>query len=259
MIPYWKDCKTGETHPWSSDDKSMEDWMRAHPPKYAWLVHLAGHRPYITLTEYCPYAETKDLIAETKAQMCNDNVNEGRIGGQPSYEIHCDSPCKVCDHLSVLDTDLRRSEQYALVHRRSGLGMTEELVMSCLLNHPPTHYGDNADAFDYVMGFPSRWGYGAHGEVRYTDIEYPDGKRWDTYQNERSHVMDDPNEEECIRWCKRINVSINLTLDAKTTPTSVLAKALRFTDDPRVKAIVEEIFTEDDDHGGAGDGDPVQV
>ena len=246
MIPYWKDCSTGETHPWKSDDKSMEEWMRAHPPKYAWLVNLTGHKPYITLTEYRPYAETKDLIAEVKEQMCDDNVSEGRIGGQPSYEIHCDSPRKVCDHLSVLDADLRRDEQYALVHRRAGLGMTDELIQFCLLNHAPTNYGQSAEAFDYVTGFPSHWGYGAHGEVRFSEIEYPNGESWDTYQNEIGYTKDDPNVEERIRWCKRINVSINLTLDAKTTPTRILEKALRFTDDPRVRKIVEEIFTEAD-------------
>ena len=252
MIEYWKDCRTGETHPWSSDDKHMEDWMRNHPPMYSWRVDLSKGR-YITLTEYNP--DGKGVIPH----ICDiKGIGMHSTDGSASYEIHCDSPRKVCDRLMCLDSDLRRDEHYALVHRRTGLGMTDELVQYCLVNHAPTNYGQYAEAFDYVTGFPSHWGYGAHGEVRFSEIEYPNGESWDTYQNERGYTKDDPNVEERIRWCNRINISINLSLDAKTTPTSVLAKALRFTDDPRVKAIVEGIFTEDDDHEGAGDGDPVQ-
>ena len=253
MISYWKDCRTGETHPWKSDDKSMEDWMRAHPPKYAWIVDLAGHRPYITLKEYDPKGyDTISDIAIAKG------IGMHGADSDISYEIHCDSPRKIHDRLTCLDMDLRRDEHYALVHRRTGLGMTDELVQYCLVNHAPTNYGQGAEAFDYVTGFPSHWGYGAHGEVRFSEIEYPNGESWDSYQNENGYTKADPNVEERIRWCNRINISIKLTLDAKTTPTSVLAKALRFTDDPRVKAIVEEIFNEDENHEGAGDGDPVQ-
>lgn len=254
MIGYWKDCRTGETRPWSSDDKHMEDWMRDHPPMYSWRADLSKDGKYITLTEYDP--DGKGVIPH----MCDiRGIGMHSTDGSASYEIHCDNPRKVCDRLMCLDMNLRRDEHYALVHRRAGLGMTDELVQFCLMNHAPTNYGQNAEAFDYVIGFPSHWGYGAHGEVRFSEIEYPNGESWDTYQNERRHTKDDPNVEERIRWCNRINISIKLSLDAKTTPTSVLAKALRFTDDPRVKAIVEEIFTEDDDHEGAGDGDPVQV
>lgn len=253
MIDYWKDCRTGETHPWSSDDKHMEDWMRDHPPMYAWRVDLIKGR-YITLTEYNP--DGKGVIPH----ICDiKGIGMHSTDGSASYEIHCNSPRKVCDRLMCLDMDLRRDEHYALVHRRAGLGMTDDLVQFCLMNHAPTNYGQNAEAFDYVTGFPCHWGYGANGEVRFSEIEYPNGESWDTYQNERGYTKDDPNVEERIRWCNRINISINLSLDAKTTPTSVLAKALRFTDDPRVKAIVEEIFTEDDDHEGAGDGESVQV
>lgn len=197
---------------------------------------------YITLTEYNPKGE------DDIAHMCDTKgIGMHATDKSVSYEIHCNNPRKVCDTLMTMDMQLRRDKGYAVVHRRSGLGLTEELVQFCIMNHAPTNYGQNAEAFDYVIsGFPSHWGYGANGEVRFSEIEYPNGESWDTYQNEIGFTKEDPSVEERIRWCNRINVSIQLSLDAKTTPTSILAKALRFTDDERVKEIVRGIFTEDE-------------
>lgn len=227
MIEYVKNVKTGETASWLSADFAMKKWLLDNPPYWYWNFTTYGDSGY---EKHVIYVYDGPILRDGSDKLC--------------WEIHCSNERYVQSKLSVMERHLRDDMRYALSSRREGLGISEDTIRFILNNTPPTNYGSRSDAFDmYFKGYPkTELGYGVHSEVRCSQIRYPNGAWWDTYQNEHHFVKQDPTVEERVRWARRIDVGINLTMDTRDSPTKIIDRAVRIIEDPRLIALLKEIF-----------------
>ena len=225
MIEYVKDIKTGETSSWLSEDFAMKKWLLDHPPYIYWNV----------------IQDTKN-----KRLLVFDGpvLNEGN--DKLCYEIHCENMKEVYGRLTIMEHHLREDMRYALITRRPGLGISGDTVQYLCDKYKFNNYGSSSDCFDWIFkGYPEGgYGYGVHSEIRLNEIRYPDGSEWDTYQNEYGFTKDDPNHRERVTWARRIDVSVNMTMDTRDTPTKIIDRAVKFVENPELIRLLQEVFRE---------------
>lgn len=225
MIEYVKNVKTGDTASWLSEDFAMKKWLLDHPPYRYWNFTTNGDKKII-------YVYEGPIQRDGTDDLC--------------WEIHCSYADRVCSKLSLMEFHLREDTRYSLISRREGLGISDDTVRYILDTVPPTNYGSRSDAFDmFYKGYPKvQWGYGVTSYVRCKDIRYPDGKDWDTYQNEHHFSKEDPTVEERVRWARRIDVDVKITMNTRNTPAKIIDRAVRVIENPRLIALLNEIFEE---------------
>lgn len=225
MIEYVKNVKTGETESWLSADFAMKKWLLDHPPYIYWNV-------------------TQDT--KNKRLLVYDGPVLGNGNDKLCYEIHCENMKEVYGRLTIMEHHLREDMRYALITRRPGLGISGDTIQYLCDRYNFNNYGSRSDCFDWIFkGYPEgNFGYGVHSEIRLNEIRYPDGSEWDTYQNEYGYTKEDPNHRERITWARRIDVSVNMTMDTRDTPTQIIDRAVRIVEDPRLIALLKEIFEE---------------
>ena len=225
MIEYVKDVKTGETSSWLSEDFAMKKWLLDHPPYIYWNV----------------IQDTKN-----KRLLVFDGpvLNEGN--DKLCYEIHCNNMKEVYGRLTIMEHHLREDMRYALITRRPGLGISGDTVQYLCDRYKFNNYGSRSDCFSWIFkGYPEGgYGYGVHSEIRLNEIRYPDGSEWDTYQNEYRYTKDDPNHRERVTWARRIDVSVDMTMDTRDTPTKIIDRAVKFVENPELIRLLQEVFRE---------------
>ena len=225
MIEYVKDVKTGETSSWLSEDFAMKKWLLDHPPYIYWNV----------------IQDTKN-----KRLLVFDGpvLNEGN--DKLCYEIHCNNMKEVYGRLTIMEHHLRDDMRYDLITRSPGLGISGDTVQYLCDRYKFNNYGSRSDCFSWIFkGYPEGgYGYGVHSEIRLNEIRYPDGSEWDTYQNEYRYTKDDPNHRERVTWARRIDVSVNMTMDTRDTPAGIIDRAVKFVENPELIRLLQEVFRE---------------
>lgn len=216
-----KDMKTGEIQPWESHELSMKKWLLDHPPYYYWNM-ISDDKKTIQIYD-------GHINRDGKDDLC--------------YVIKCSNYKVVMTELQIMERELRDTTAYPLVMRQPGLGISDDAVQTILEHYPPKHYGTDGAGNWYSTGYPKTgWGYGVSARVFCDDVRYPDGSRWDTYQNEYKHVKDDPTLEQRVRGARRINIQIGLTLGTRFTPSKIIDKAVRLPYDPELIRLLKEVF-----------------
>ena len=220
-----KDVHSGAIEEWRSDDDSMMKWLLDHPPYIYW-----------------------NFIQDTKNKRLL--VYDGPVLHDGSdnlcYEIRCNNMKEVYGRLTITEHHLREDTRYALITRRPGLGISEDTIQYLHDRYGFNNFGSRSDCFDWISkGYPKGdFGYGVRSEIRLNDIRYPDGSEWDTYQNEYRFTKNDPDHMERIKWARRIDVSVNMTMSTRDTPTGIIDKAVRFVENPELIRLLQEVFRE---------------
>lgn len=205
--------------------KDAEKWLLEHPPMYYWFI--------------LPKKDF-DGFEIFEGRMHRPNGYDDQPHDCPTYTVKGDR--KDYEDMMITESRLRDSGKYAIADKRNDVGLTDELKAYLLKNYPPENYGHMHDAFDIRTDTPGGWGYGTEVEVRYKGVKYPDGTYWNTYQNEYGFHKADPTKKQIIEWCDRIDVNITITMGKKHTPTEVIERALRLTEDRRLHDLLNEVI-----------------
>lgn len=220
---YIEDAQGNRT-PWNCDEEWMLNWMKDHPPLYSWHVVLKNGLVYL-----CEYRLDKTVTVDS---------TEGF-----QYIVHCEKPGKVQKFLDNCNYQLKQTREWTRSDTRPGIGLTKETIDKLLIMWPPNNYGmDHTFNVDFIT---SNWGYGCNVEVSYKGPHYSDGKRFDTYANYDRHTVDEPSKRELIEFCDRIEISFNISMDRRSTPSKIIDRAVDLTKDKRLWEIFRSIMKED--------------